>query len=493
MPKIKPTREKLIDATIESVYQHGYSDTTVASISGLADVSMGAVHHHFDSKDELVEEAMRRLLLQMQRRVSEGCAESANPRGKLWAIISSVLGDEQSEAKNTEVWLSFWVEAEHNDKLRRIRDVYNRRLYSNVRCYVEQILTEVGASSISPRAHSAAMMLIAMIHGVWVSYAIREGDLSHNLAHGRQLVWDTLEMLLSRAREPLPENTGTVIAGSANLLQDSSMEILASDLKKLDDWREFASDGMRVYLPHFRSKMDSAARVRMAAATIEAGLTPVVHIAARNVNNSADLEQTIAGLTAVGVRDLLLLGGGENPPIGDFHSALQMLQTGLLQKYGAQRVGFAGHPEQHPDCPQATMQQALRDKLAHAQAAGLQAYIVTQFCFSTRPFFDYLDWLKHAGISVPVYLGVAGRVNASKLIKFSLLSGIGPSLRFLKRQFGKTMGLVNYSPEGLLAELAARSSLRHYDFPVGIHFYPFGATTETLALIGDSALEIAGA
>lgn len=482
------TREKLIDATIESVYQHGYSDTTVASISDLADVSAGTLHHHFTGKDQLLEFAMRRLLADMQQRAMEGYTEAANPRGKLWAVISSVLGDEQSNSKTTEVWLSFWVQAEHDDSLRNIRDIYNRRLYSNVRYYIEQVLVEIGASTISVRAHSAAMMIIAMMHGVWVSYAIREGDLSHDLAHGRQLVWDMVEMLLSRAREPLPEESGTVIAVSAGLMQNSSIEVLASDIKKVSEWREYAADGMRVYIPHFRHKLDSSERIRQAVSMIDAGLTPVVHIAARNVNNEAELEQTIAGVSAVGVKDVLLLGGGENPPIGDYHCALQMLETGLLKKYNIERVGFAGHPETHPDQPQAVMRAALKSKIAAAQSMGLSPYIVTQFCFSTRPFFDYLDWLKDEGFNIPVYLGIAGRVNATKLIKFSMLSGIGPSVRFLKRQFSKTVGLVNYSPEGLLAELAARSSLRNYPFPVSIHFYPFGATTETLALITDAAM-----
>ena len=509
------TKEKLIDAAIESIYQHGYSDTTVSKISDLADVSVGTVHHHFDSKEQLIEYAMRRLLTAMNRRVVEGCADAkASPRSRLWAVIQSVLGEEQSVDKVTDVWLQFWVQAEHDDKLRRLRDIYNRRLFSNVRCYLKQILREIGASNIDERTQSGAAMLIAMMHGVWVSYIMRE-DLSQGLANGRALVWETLEMFLSRAREPLAALargdsslhessridagladassavSGSLVPATADILQGASVEILAKDVKNLREWRRYAPDGMAVYIPHFRvASMGDGQRARMAAAVIESGLTPVAHIAARNVKSADDLDKIVAGLSAVGARDVLLLGGGENPPVGQFDSALQMLETGVLQRYGIARVGFAGHPEEHPEQPREVMRQALLAKMALARAQNLECYVVTQFGFSTRPFIDFLDWLRSEGATAPVYLGVAGRVNAARLMKFGMMLGIGRSLGFLKKQFSKTMSLVNYSPEGLLAELTARISVRDYGFPVRVHFYPFGATAETLALIHDAGAAV---
>lgn len=482
------TRERLIDATIESVYQHGYSDTTIAKISDLAEMSIGVVHHHFSSKEELLEMAMRRVLGVIHGKLTAGCAEAESPRAKLWAVIQSVLGDEQSEDKMALVWLAFWVQAEHNDNLRRIRDIYNRRLTVNVRTYLRRMLVEIGAKDIESREYSGSLMLISLMHGVWVSHVIKE-DPTRDMAHGRLLVWECLEMLLSRAQEPLAPEEGTV-ATSAALLSDVSFEVTSADVGKLDDWREHVSDGTPVYIPHFRAATEKLPdRVRQASKLGEVGYAPVAHIAARNVRNAAELERIVAGMSAMGVRDFLLLGGGEKRPIGEYETAMQLLKSGVLQRYGAVRVGFAGHPETHPDQPRDVMRRALTEKIAAAKEANLDCYIVTQFCFAARPFFDFLDWTREGRFGVPVRLGVAGRVNAAKLVKFAATCGIGRSLSFLRRQFGKTMHLVNYSPDGLLAELSAGIAVRGYDFPIGVHFYPFGAMAETLALITAAGVE----
>lgn len=482
----KSTREKLIDATIESIYQHGYSDTTVATISDLADTSLGTLHHHFSNKEELLEQTMSKLLGVMHERVLTTTAAAQSPRGKLWAVIESVLGDEQSEDKHTAAWFAFWLQAEHDDSLRRLRDLYNRRLQSNVRSYLRMILLEIGAHNLQERVQGAAMMFISLLHGVWISYAVRE-DISQDLAHGRLLVWECLEMLLSRAREPLAEEE-MAVATSAGLLADVSIEIIASDTKKMAQWRDYAGDGMPVYLPHFRGAGGLSDKVRTVVQLIDSGLRPVVHLAARNIADADELDRIVASTAAVGADEFLLLGGGESRPLGGFSCAMQILESGVLEKHGVRRVGFAGHPEAHPDQPREVMRQALVEKVAAAKARGLECQIVTQFCFATRPFFDFLDWAKAQRLDVPVRMGIAGRVNAAKLIKFSVACGIGRSLTFVKRQFSKTMPLVNYSPDGLLAELAARIAVRNYPFPVGVHFYPFGAVTETLALASDAVM-----
>lgn len=296
-------------------------------------------------------------------------------------------------------------------------------------------------------------------------------------------------MLLSRAREKLAEGRG-VVATSARLTSRFSVEVLSADLNNIGEWREYLDADSRIFIPHFRNgKTESG--VRTAGKLLDGGMTPTAHVAARNVKDEYELERIIAGYSGVGVREFLLLGGGDNPPAGKFDSVMQMLETGILQRYGAKRVGFAGHPEGHPEQPREIMQQALLDKLEYAAAHNLEAFITTQFCFAVTPYFEFLDWLKARGIKAPVRLGLAGRVSSKKLLKFAVMSGIGRSLGFFRRQFGKTVGIVNFSPEGMMAEIAGRLAVRQYDFPVHLHFYPFGAVRETLAVVSESQIQSA--
>ena len=486
------TRERLIQAAIDSIYLHGYGSTTLAKIGELAESPPSAVSHYFDSKEDLLVFAMRRVLTGMHGSVIDRCGDAASPRAKLWAIIQSVLGEDTADERINRVWLAFLAQAEHDDKLRRVRDIYNRRLAVNVRAYLRQMYEEIGATDVRTRAGAGAEMLVGLMHGVWISHIMRD-SLSADLSHGRLLVWECLEMLISRAREPLLPEEYTV-ATSANLLSDVSVELTAADLRKMDEWDEHAAAGSAIYLPHFSPGEEAdAARARQAGRLLDSGYAPVPHIAARSVQDEAELERIVAAMTGVGARRFLLLGGGNKEPRGRYHCAMQLLQSGVFGRHNVEEVGFAGHPEEHPEQPRHVMQKALVEKIAFAKEAGLRCNIVTQFCFTRQPFFDFLDWARESKFNVPVRIGVAGRVDAAKLFKFAVSCGIGRSLLFLRRQFGKTKKLVNYSPEGLLAELAAGMAVRRYNFPVGVHFYPFGAAADTLALVSAAGLETGAA
>ena len=480
------TRNRLIEATIDSIYENGFADTTIAKISEIAEVSTTTVQNYFPRKENLLEQTMWALLTKMHDKVINGCAQAEGPRGKLWATIEAVLGEEQSNERAANVWLAFWVEAQHSEALLKVREVYNRRLYSNVRSYMRQIFHETGAYSPHERAEYATIMVISLLHGSWLSFTLKDSSMP-DLEHCRLMVWECLEMLISRAREKLIADRG-VVATSARLTANMSLEALTRDINDINEWRQYIDDKAEIFIPHFRNG-NTTVNIRNAARLIDNGLTPIAHISARNVRDESELERVVAGYAGVGVRDFLLLGGGDNPPLGKFTSALQMLKTGILQNNNALRVGFAGHPEEHPEQSIAVMRDALREKLAYAAEHKLDAFIATQFCFAVTPYFDFLDWLKSEKISVPVRLGLAGRVNAKKLLKFAMISGIGRSLGFFRRQFGKSIGLVSFSPEGMMAEISGRIAVRQYNFPVHLHFYPFGAVRETLAIIAESSID----
>ena len=481
-------RGRLISATVDAIYSNGFSDTTIAKISELAEVSTTTIQNYFPRKEDLLEQTMWHLLEQMHAKVVEGCDRAEGPRGKLRAVIDAVLGEEQSNDRAANVWLAFWVEAEHFESLGQVRKVYNRRLYSNVRGYLRQIFRETGAHQPDERAEYAAVMVISVLHGAWLSFTLKEESVQ-GLEHCRLMVGECVEMLLSRAREKLLEDRG-VVATSSRFAGEISVEVLSNDLKKMNEWRGYLDADSRVFVPHFRNGCTETS-IRTAVKLLDGGLTPIAHVAARNVADEHELERIIAGFSGAGVREFLFLGGGENPPAGKFDNVMQMLETGVLERHNVARVGFAGHPEEHPEKDRKIMRQALLDKLEYAAAHNLDAFIATQFCFTVTPYFEFLDWLKSRDIKVPVRLGLAGRVGAQKLLKFAVISGIGRSLGFFRRQFGKTIGMVNFSPEGMIAEIAGRLAVRRYDFPVHLHFYPFGAVRETLAVVSESQIQSA--
>lgn len=57
------TRQRLLEATIDCLAEHGWSGTTVAVVAERAGVSRGAAQHHFRTREELVTAAVRQVAL----------------------------------------------------------------------------------------------------------------------------------------------------------------------------------------------------------------------------------------------------------------------------------------------------------------------------------------------------------------------------------------------------------------------------------------------
>ena len=51
--KREARRQQLIDATIDSISKHGFSGTTLESVTKGAKLSHGIIHFHFNSKEDL--------------------------------------------------------------------------------------------------------------------------------------------------------------------------------------------------------------------------------------------------------------------------------------------------------------------------------------------------------------------------------------------------------------------------------------------------------
>ncbi len=127
------------------------------------------------------------------------------------------------------------------------------------------------------------------------------------------------------------------------------------------------------------------------------------------------------------------------------------------------------------------LEKALIDKMAAAQAAGLDVLLVNQLLFDAKPLVAFVRRLRAQGISAPLRVGVAGPASRTSLIKFGLRCGVGASLRALReRQELARNAMTGETPEGLLTEIA----LAYADDPSldieGVHFFTFGATRKSI-------------
>jgi methylenetetrahydrofolate reductase (NADPH) len=211
-----------------------------------------------------------------------------------------------------------------------------------------------------------------------------------------------------------------------------------------------------------------------------AGFEPVPHLAVRNIASAAVLDDLLSNLAIMAnVRRALVIAGDRDRPAGPYASALDLIESGLLQRYGVNEIGIAGYPEGHPRISALVLQKALTAKVEAAEQAGLKVHIVTQFCFDARSVIDWIAQLRDLGIENPVRIGMAGPTNLATLIRYAQRCGVRASVVGLNRNAGLLKHLVGTSaPDGLIRPLALAAADGRLG-QVAAHFYSFGGVAAT--------------
>lgn len=262
-------------------------------------------------------------------------------------------------------------------------------------------------------------------------------------------------------------------------LKGYSIEVMPRTAAKVEDFRALLPKGTRVYVAHIEGTPIEE-MVATAKRLNEDGYPVMPHFPARIIKDQATLENWIAMYQGeADVKQALLLAGGVDKPLGDFDCSMQLLESGLFDKAGFSHLHVAGHPEGNkdidPDGSSKNVDDALRWKQKFSDTTDASMALATQFAFEARPIIEWADSLKEAGIDIPVHIGIAGPAKLQTLIKFAIACGVGPSLKVLqKRAMDVTKLLLPYTPNDVIAQLAAHKAANP-DFNIEqVHFFPLG-------------------
>ncbi|TCO70367.1 methylenetetrahydrofolate reductase [Rhodovulum euryhalinum] len=297
-------------------------------------------------------------------------------------------------------------------------------------------------------------------------------------------------LLSFRKRDVSAPAAGTL----AEFARGYSIEVMPRTLAGVEEFRHLLPRGTRVYIAHLDGT--EIADMIGAAARLRAwGFEPMPHIPARSIPERATLADWLARYRGeAGVREALVLAGGRSSPAGDFHCSMQLLETGLFDRQGFDRLHVAGHPEGSrdidPDGSDRMVMEALRWKQAFAARTDADMAIVTQFAFEAAPVIAWADRLRAAEIALPIHVGVAGPAKLQTLVKFAIACGVGPSLKVLQRRARDVSKLVlPFTPDAFLTELATAAARRPDDFPIaGVHFFPLGGIRTNAAWLAERGL-----
>ncbi|RBI77132.1 transcriptional regulator BetI [Roseovarius sp. TE539] len=194
MPKIgmEPIRRSaLVEATIHEIGARGSLDVTVSQIARRAGMSPALAHHYFGSKEQIFAAAMRHILALYGAEVRGAYTMAHTPRDRVEAVIRASFSTAQFRPEMVSAWLNFYVQAQKSDGARRLLNIYQCRMRSNLR------------HALRPIAGAAAPMLTsglaAMIDGLYIRQALRTDPISPDAAI------DVLVQYLDTALKEAPE------------------------------------------------------------------------------------------------------------------------------------------------------------------------------------------------------------------------------------------------------------------------------------------------
>jgi TetR/AcrR family transcriptional regulator, transcriptional repressor of bet genes len=167
MPKVgmEPIRRaSLIKATIAEIGAVGSLEVTVSRIARRAGMSSALAHHYFGSKEAIFLAAMRHVLTLYGAEVRGALAAAEGPEARARAVIRASFTPTSFRQEVVAAWLNFYVLAQTQDLARRLLNIYQTRLHSNLRHALRPVL--------GPRAVTVARQIAVMIDGAYLHAAL---------------------------------------------------------------------------------------------------------------------------------------------------------------------------------------------------------------------------------------------------------------------------------------------------------------------------------
>jgi methylenetetrahydrofolate reductase (NADPH) len=204
------------------------------------------------------------------------------------------------------------------------------------------------------------------------------------------------------------------------------------------------------------------------------GRTVVPHLPARQVQDRGHLDALLDRILAAGIRRLFVPAGDASAVAGAFDSAAALLAAMGERRYEFEAIGITGYPESHHLIPDEETIRAMFEK------AEMATEIISQICFDAETITDWIVKVRARGTHLPIWIGLPGIVDYSKLFRISMKIGVGESARFLGHQHGWLSRLLTrrFNPDGIVRELAPA-----VDDPeagvAGFHIYTFNEIERT--------------
>lgn len=167
--------ERMADAVLRVLVAEGFEGVSVRKVAATADVSIGAVQHHFPTKDAMLAAAMDRASIRFLARLSERITADMSAAHRLEALAVALVCPEPGDRDISVAWLLRLARAALDEQTA----LTHRQDWTRV----SQWLTDlIGEAAPEVDAGTAAVELLALLDGLACSVAVEPDRVSPELA-----------------------------------------------------------------------------------------------------------------------------------------------------------------------------------------------------------------------------------------------------------------------------------------------------------------------
>lgn len=164
-------RQKLIEATIDSIAELGLSDTTVGTVVTRAGLSQGIVNLHFDTKEALLAETLRFLSVEWEAAWRERLERAgSDPAARLQSLLLSVFGPSVFNRRKLAAWHAFYADSKHQSAYRAVAGSGDRRYLETLTDLCRRLIEEGGGDGGDLDARLVAKGLRCMTDGLCLEW-----------------------------------------------------------------------------------------------------------------------------------------------------------------------------------------------------------------------------------------------------------------------------------------------------------------------------------
>lgn len=177
------SRRLLIEATLESIVDVGFSSTSVSEIVTRANLSRGMVHLYFDNKDTLLVAAAKHAAEVYYRNLSDQLESAGSrPQEIIETVILSDLGEVLLNERTVKIWFAFRGEAHANKAITQFSDTRDDQLRDVIIDAFVEIATEQGEPEPAKFARDTTHGTLALLEGMWTDFLLHSDSFSRKSA-----------------------------------------------------------------------------------------------------------------------------------------------------------------------------------------------------------------------------------------------------------------------------------------------------------------------